>query len=108
MSKYLVKLLKRGGMMINQLFIIGSIKKMPRCDNELVLEVRRNYKNSEGVFLKDNFKCNLWDALSKRIEFTCKEGDLIAIKGRLVDDNDVCKILVEQAILLNKTVNSFN
>ena len=38
--------------MINQLFLIGQIKKMPSNEesNEFVLEVKRNYKNTEGIF----------------------------------------------------------
>ena len=91
--------------MINQLFLIGEIKEMTNLENnELVIEVRRNYKNVEGVFEKDCFKCNLWVALSKKITLNCKKGDLVAIKGRLVDDKGICNILAEQVILLNKGV----
>jgi len=89
--------------MINQLFMVGRIKEMPdNKNNELMLEVKRNYKNTEGVFEKDCFRCYLWIAISKRISLTCKDGDLVAIKGRLVDDNGNCKIAVEQVVLLGK------
>ena len=70
--------------------------------NQFVLEVKRNYKNADGVFEKDCFNCHLWIALSKRIVTKCKQGDLVALKGRLVDDNGKCNILAEQVILLNK------
>jgi len=88
---------------INQIFLIGKIKEL-KCvkNNELIIEVKRNYKNTEGVFEKDCFKCNLWIALSKKIELNCKEGDMVAVKGRLVEDKGVCNILAEQVILLNK------
>ena len=79
---------------------------MPSVENEndyLILEVRRSYKNAEGIYEKDSFKCYLWIAISKRIICFCKEGDLVAIKGRLVDDLGTCNILCEQVILLNKT-----
>jgi single-stranded DNA-binding protein len=90
--------------MINQLVLIGKIREMENIENnELVIEVRRNYKNTEGVFEKDYFKCNLWIALSKKIGLNCKNGDLVAVKGRLVDDKGTCNILAEQVILLNKT-----
>ena len=89
--------------MINQIFLLGKIKEMKNIkNNELIIEVRRNYKNMEGVFEKDCFKCNLWIALSKKICLSCKEGDVVALKGRLVDDNGNCNILAEQVILLNK------
>ena len=90
--------------MINQFYMIGVIKVMPKEDNSFMLEVRRSYKDSAGVYKKDCFKCHLWIAISKRISSMCKEGDLVAVKGRLVDDNGVCNILCEQVILLNKTL----
>ena len=93
--------------MLNQLFMIGLIKQMPVDEGEnhfFVLEVKRSYKNSVGVYEKDTFKCHLWIAISKKIISVCKIGDLIAIKGRLVDDNGGCHILCEQVILLNKTL----
>lgn len=90
--------------MINQLFLIGQIKEMPFGEesNEVIIEVKRNYKNIDGIFEKDCFRCHLWIALSKRIIAKCKQGDLVAVKGRLVDDNGKCNILAEQVILLNK------
>ena len=89
--------------MINQLFLLGKIKNMNEIEkNEIIVEVKRNYKNAEGLFESDCFKCNLWFALSKKISINCKIGDLVAVKGRLVDDNGICNILAEQVILLNK------
>ncbi len=93
--------------MINQLLLVGVIKKMPMFDkmmdnNEFIVEVKRNYKNVEGVFEKDCFRCHLWVAISKKISLNCKEGDVVAIKGRLVDNEGKCDILAEQVVLLNK------
>ena len=106
---YVDKIVSKGcGCMINQLFMIGTIKYMP-CndkesnDNYFVLEVRRGYKNATGTYDKDCFKCHLWIAISQKINRYCKVGDLVAVKGRLVDSLGECNILVEQAILLNKT-----
>ena len=95
--------------MLNQLFFVGQIKKMPDChlvdgDNELIVEVRRNYKNSSGIFEVDCFKCYLWFAISKKISLNCKLGDLVAVKGRLVDDNGICRIIAEQVVLLGGSV----
>ena len=78
--------------------IIESLKE----DNELIIEVRRNYKNVDGIYEKDCFRCYLWLAISKKINVNCKEGDIVAIKGRLVDDKNSCRILAEQVVLLNK------
>ena len=70
--------------------------------NEFEIEIKRNYKNVEGVFDNDCFKCNLWYALSKKISLNCKVGDLVAVKGRLIEDKGIYNILAEQIILLNK------
>ena len=93
--------------MMNQLFMIGVIKEMPTSeDNMFVIEIRRNYKNNQGVFEKDLFRCFLWSAISKKISLACKVGDLIALKGRLVCDNERSEILVEQVALLNRRISS--
>ena len=89
--------------MINQLFVVGKIIEIDTLENnELMLEVVRNYKNTDGIFEKDLFRCDLWIALSKRIGLNCKNGDVVAVKGRLVEDEGNCHILAEQVILLNK------
>lgn len=89
--------------MINQLLLVGKIKDMSMLDkNEIDVEVKRNYKNNEGVFEKDCFKCNLWFALSKKISLNCSVGDMVIVKGRLVENKGFCSILAEQVILLNK------
>lgn len=99
--------------MINQLFLLGQIKEMPILvanskSIKFKIEVRRNYKNIEGVFEKDIFDCYLWIAISKKISLYCKVGDIVAVKGRLVDDNGNCHILAEQVILLNKMIETNN
>lgn len=95
--------------MINQLVLIGVIKEMPvfneKGDNYLILEVRRSYKDAEGIYKKDCFKCHLWMGISKKISSSCKEGDLIAVKGRLIDSEGECNILLEHVVLLNKTMS---
>ena len=97
--------------MFNQVFIVGKIDKIPdlnckNMENILVLEVKRNYKNVEGVFDKDYFSCYLWSALCKKINVSCKIGDVIALRGRLINDREksACNILAEQVILLNKAM----
>ncbi len=89
--------------MINQLLLVGKIKDMSAIDkNEIEVEVKRNYKNNEGIFEKDYFKCNLWFALSKKISVSCNVGDIVVVRGRLIDNSGFCSILAEQVILLNK------
>ena len=99
--------------MINQLFLVGQIKDMPKMEvnNKNIkfkIEVKRNYKNVDGIFEKDIFECFLWIAIGKKISMYSKIGDVVAVKGRLVSDNDSCHILAEQVILLNKVMEANN
>ena len=105
-----VKCRKRGGCMLNQLILIGKVKKVPdlelvKNDNELIIEVQRNYKNMDGVYESDLFKCYLWLAMSKKICLSCKMGDFVAVKGRLMEEDNSCKIMAEQVVLLSKRFN---
>ena len=84
--------------------MVGKIKELPLGDS-MIVEVKRNYKNVEGIFQSDSFKCYLWAAISKKVSLNCKEGDLVAVKGRLIEDEGICKILAEQVVLLNKMID---
>ena len=104
-------MLIRGDIMLNQLVLVGQIRRIPDShvidgDNELIIEVKRNYKNMQGVFESDFFKCYLWFAISKKISLNCKIGDLVVVKGRLVDADNACKIIAEQVVLLNKSIEN--
>ena len=92
--------------MINQLLLVGKIKKVPDMDllknnGEIEVEVKRSYKNNDGIYLNDCFKCYLWIAISKKISISCKVGDVVAIKGRLIEDEGSYKIMAEQVVLIN-------
>lgn len=96
--------------MINQLFMIGVIKEMVDFENRdnsyIFLEVKRSYKSSDGVYNNDVFKCYLWQGIYKKIFLYCKEGDLLAVKGRLEEEEGTCNIVLDQVILLNKTMSN--
>lgn len=88
--------------MINQFILVGAIKEMPLENEKFKLEVKRNYKNMSGEFENDVFDCYIWLAISKRIMLSCKMGDVVAVKGRLVGEDGKCNIIAEQIVLLNK------
>lgn len=90
--------------MINQFIIVGIIKEMPMNDLYFKLEVKRNYKNTDGVFECDVFDCYLWTAIARKIESLCKVGDLVIVKGRLVNEENICNMVAEQVVLLNKRI----
>lgn len=86
------KSIVRGGhKMLNQVVIVGKVKALPILKEtstgvklaEMLIEVERNYKNSQGVFETDTLQCTLWRGLAESAIEECSVGALIGIKGRL-------------------------
>ena len=89
--------------------IIGSIIKvgvLPQIGEEnkkrtiINLAVQRNFKNSEGKYETDFFRCVLWNGLASSTKEYCHRGDILGIKGRIqnrsfVDENNTTKYLTE-------------
>ena len=77
--------------MINTVVIVGRIAEAPEVKEttmgnkvcSLLLEVDRNFPNSEGVYLSDYIPVTLWKGMADEASVHSKEGALIGIKGRL-------------------------
>jgi single-strand DNA-binding protein len=73
--------------MYNTITLIGRLTQDPETNEEnytyINLAVQRSYRNEDGIFETDFFKCLICNnvALSK-LEY-CQKGDLIVISGRL-------------------------
>ena len=59
----------RGGHnMLNQVVLVGRVQAIPKVSEtstgikvaEMLVEVERNYKNSQGVYDIDTIQCTLW------------------------------------------------
>lgn len=51
------------------------------------IAVTRNYKNSDGIYECDFFKCVLWNGIATTTSEYCRCGDVIGVKGRLQTSN---------------------
>ena len=60
------------------------IKTKENHDRTVInLAVPRSFKNQEGIYETDFFRCILWNGIAKRAKEYCKKGDTVCIKGRL-------------------------
>ncbi len=99
---------------MNTCVIVGKILRKPEfissvqgSDAYLIVESCRAYPESDGHYVKDRFKVVLWHGIAEECKAICKEGDLIAIRGRVEslekEENEKyhyeCKIVAEHVSL---------
>lgn len=71
--------------------MVGCVKEVPHLKEtntgisfaNLIVEVKRSFKNSEGVYETDIFSVTMWRGVAQSCVDLCKEGCLVGIKGRL-------------------------
>lgn len=99
--------------MLNQCVLVGKVKELPvikQTSNgnnyaQLVLEVDRSFRNSDGTLSSDLFQVTLWKGIAELCMDVCKINDLIALKGRLqasVYENDKNKIYYNAEVIAEK------
>ena len=63
------------------------------------LAVPRTFKNVDGIYETDFFRCILWNGIAKRAKEYCKKGDMVCVKGRLqvreYEENEERKFITE-------------
>ncbi|NLC96616.1 MAG: single-stranded DNA-binding protein [Erysipelotrichaceae bacterium] len=77
--------------MLNQCVLVGKVKELPTIKQtnngntyaQLILEVDRNFRNSDGTLSSDLFQVTLWKGIAETCLNLCKLNDVIALKGRL-------------------------
>lgn len=89
--------------MLNQIVLIGRIKEMLEKDNkkEILLEVERPFKENNKKE-SDVFKCKAWSCIFNKVLNLCNIGDILAIKGRVIKDNNEFIVHSESIMILNK------
>ncbi len=106
---------------MNQLFLVGRLTKDPEISKtggldqcKVTLAVKRQFKNSNGVFETDFITCTVWNVIAQRVCEYCKKGDLISLKGRIQNNNYLGKdekmvytyeIIAEQVSFMQKESN---
>lgn len=91
--------------MVNEVVLVGKLKGVKERDEfkkSLFIEIERPFKNTYNR-INDVIECVFWDSLFKRIVSGCKSGDMIAIRGRIENEENKCHVAIENIVLLNKS-----
>ena len=80
---------------MNQCLLVGKVTELPEMKETttghkvatMLVEVERNFMNSDGIYEKDIFKVDLWRSLAEQTCSIVKVGSLVGIKGRFVSKN---------------------
>ena len=93
---------------MNQVVLVGRLTDNPvaiETENgkkvtSVTVAVQRNFKNTDGIYETDFFRCVLWNSIAANTSEYCHSGDVIGIKGRLQnrvyeDENNEKKYITE-------------
>jgi single-strand DNA-binding protein len=104
--------------MLNQVVLVGKVRTLPTLKEtqsgiklaELMVEVERNFKNSQGIVETDDIQCTLWRGLAETALSQCQLGSLVGIRGRVqaakFDTKEdkpfhYCEVIVEKITFLH-------
>lgn len=83
---------------MNQLILVGRLTKDPvlkKLDGKnncyITIAVKRQYKNSNGIYDTDFISCTVWNVIAERVCEYCKKGDIISVKARIQNNNYIDK-----------------
>ena len=98
---------------MNNVFLIGRVVRTPELretENKnkvtnMTLAITRQFKNSNGEYESDFIDCTLWKGIAEVASEYCKQGDLVAVKGRLqsmtIEKENIPKMSVMQLFVEN-------
>ncbi len=77
--------------MINEVILVGKLLKVPEVIEtssgakvaNIILEIKKNFKNGYGVYESDYVSCVLWRGIAESLMDCCQQGSMLGIKGRL-------------------------
>ena len=91
---------------MNSCFLVGHIEQMPVSDRpgpfqRATMKIRctRPYAEADGSFVEDLFSVSLWRGIADDTCSTCKAGDPVAVKGRLIMQDGQPIIVAEHVYL---------
>jgi len=89
---------KKGGRKMNQLILVGRLTRDPilrKQDGKNVcninIAVKRQYKNSDGIYESDFINCTVWNVIAERVNEYCRCGDMVSVKGHIQNNNYIDK-----------------
>lgn len=94
--------------MLNNFVIVGKIAKIENKKIEngasktiVTVAVSRNFKNINGEYEIDLMPCTLFGGVAETTKEYCKNGDLIALKGRIQINNNEIELIAERLTFLS-------
>ncbi len=95
--------------MINQLVLVGRIAKdleIKESENgnkhcELVIAVKRSFKNSDGIYETDLIPCGVWCGIAENVVEYCQKGDVIGVKGRIQINENGIYVIAEKVTFVS-------
>lgn len=77
--------------MLNQIVLVGRVKELPTIQESsngnkfanLLLELDRPFKNSNGEYEQDYITIVLWKGIAETVSDICQLKDIIGVKGRI-------------------------
>ena len=104
--------------MLNQVVLVGKVVRLPELKEtssgvkfaDILVEVERNFKNSQGEYENDTILCTLWRQVAESTVEQCELGSLLGIKGRLQSNSyetkDIgrfyyCEVIAEKVSFLS-------
>ena len=81
--------------MVNVIVLVGKVKELPEVEvtskgnvfAHMLLECERSFRNEDGSISTDIFKVTLWRGIAEECAAVCREGSLVAVKGRIKAEN---------------------
>jgi single-stranded DNA-binding protein len=90
--------------LINEVVLVGKIRELndeSEFKKSIFIEIDRPFKDTYER-MKDIVECVYWNSIFKSIVSTCKVGDMVAVRGRIENENNKCCVAMEKIVLLNK------
>ena len=95
--------------MINHISLTAILKEIDSNDDSVrYIEVVRNYKDNKGQYQSDRFPCRMWNGRNRGSFFLYKEGTIVAIDGRVENDEEKIYIIVECVTFMFKNETEVN
>jgi single-stranded DNA-binding protein len=84
--------------MLNQVIIVGKLKKVEKIDNQyyLILEVEKDFRENDGILKVEKIKCGVWRGIADSIEDYYQPGQYLMIVGRLENINQELVVIGEK------------
>lgn len=90
--------------MVNDVVLVGRIKDFGEEINnkrEIMIEVERPFNETIGR-VYDVFVCRLWTSIFSKVLRYSNIGDMLAIKGRIINEDSKYFVIAENVVILNK------